>query len=114
MWSLPGAKVSWGTNERKKGIRDALEHRAVRFLVGKQQTGTNRPCFKITLHSRANDVEINKDILSLITESLAGFCGLMTGICLAIGISSNYKWGDQLCLVGNDDDIVGYWPRIGT
>lgn len=46
----------------KKGIRDALEHRRVRLLVGKQQTGTDRPRIKVMLDSRDADVEIRKDI----------------------------------------------------
>ena len=99
---------------RKKGIRDALEHRPVRFLLGKQQTGNNRPRFKITLDSRAGDVEIHKDILPRITESVAGLCHLMTGIHSAISVGSKYEWGAQMAIVGDDDDIVGYWPKIGA
>ena len=96
----------------KKGIRDALEHRGVELLVGKQQAGDDRPRFTVMIDSRARDVEIHKDILPRIPESVAGLCGLMTGIHSAIGAGSQYEWGDYLSLVGTDDDSVGYWPRI--
>jgi hypothetical protein len=96
----------------KKGLRDALEHRGVRLLVGKQQSGDNRPRYTVMLDSRAQDVEIHKDILPHIPDSVAGLCRLMTGIHTAIGVGSQYEWGDFLSLVGTDDDIVGYWPPI--
>ena len=98
----------------KKGIRDALEHRPVFYVIGKQQIGANRPRIDIRLNSSAKDVEINKDILPQLIESVAGFCRLMGGIHSAIGVGSHYKWGDQLMLIGSDDDVVGYWPQIGT
>jgi len=96
----------------KKGIRDALEHRGVRLIVGKQQAGDGRPYFTVMTDSRASDVEIHKDILPLIPDSVAGLCLLMAGIHSAIGFSSQYEWGDSLSLIGTDDDIVGYWPQI--
>lgn len=96
----------------KKGIRDALEHRGVRLLVGKQQSGNNRPRYTVMLDSRARDVETRKDILPHIFESVAGLCHLMTGIHASIGVGSQYDWSDILSLVGTDDDIVGYWPQI--
>lgn len=98
----------------KKGIRDALEHRGVRLLVGKQQAGDNRPRFTVTVDSRARDVEIRKDILPLVPEAVSGLCGVMTGVHSAIGVGSQYEGGDVLSLVGTDDDIVGYWPQIGA
>ena len=64
------------------------------------------------LDSRAGDVEIHKDILPHISDSVAGLCRLMTGIHAAIGVASQYEWADYLSLVGTDDDIVGYWPQI--
>ena len=96
----------------KNGIRDALEHRDVRLLVGKQQKGNDRPYFHVMIDSRAKDVEIHKDIVPRIAESVAGLCRLMTGIHSAIGVGSQYEWGDYLYLCGTDDDIVGYWPHI--
>jgi hypothetical protein len=96
----------------KKGIRDALEHRGVVLLVNKQQSGDNRPRYTVMLHSQAQDVEIHKDILPHISDSVAGLCRLMTGIHAAIGVGSQYEWRDYLRLVGTDDDIVGYWPQI--
>jgi len=97
---------------RKKGIRDALQHRGVRLLVGKQQSGDDRPRYTVMLDSRDRDVEIHKDILPHIPDSVAGLCRLMTGIHAAIGVGSQYEWGDFLSLVGTDDDIAGYWPQI--
>jgi hypothetical protein len=98
----------------KKGIRDAFEHRGVRLLVGKGQTGDNRPEFTVMVDSRARDVEIHKDILPLVPEAVGGLCGLMTGIHTAIGVGTQYEWHDALSLVGTDGDRVGYWPQIGA
>jgi hypothetical protein len=98
----------------KKGIRDALEHRAVQLRVVKQKRGSIRPRFTVMVQSRAREVERDKDILLRLTESIAGLCRLMTGIHTAIGVGSRYQWGDQLIVLGNDEDIVGYWPQIGT
>jgi hypothetical protein len=66
------------------------------------------------VQSRARDVERDKDILLRLTKSIAGLCRLMTGIHAAIGVGSRYQRDDQLVLLGNDEDIVGYWPQIGT
>lgn len=96
----------------KKGIRDAFEHRGVRLLVGKQQAGDERARFTVMIDSRASDVDIHKNILSRIPDSLIGLFRLMAGIHSAIGFGSQYEWGDFLSLVGTDDDIVGYWPQI--
>jgi hypothetical protein len=96
----------------KKGIRDTLEHRSVRLVVGKQQVEDGRPHYTVTLDSRSSDVAIHKDILPYITDSVTGLCRLMTGIYTALNVGNRYEWGDFLGLVGNDDDIVGYWPQI--
>jgi hypothetical protein len=96
----------------KKGIRDALEHRGVRLLVGKQQAGDMRPCFTVEIDSRAGDVDSRRDILPCIRDSVAGLCLLMAGVHSAIGNGNQYEWGDFLSLAGTDDDIVGYWPQI--
>jgi hypothetical protein len=96
----------------KKGIRDALEHRGVRLLVGKQQAGDMRPSFAVVTDSRAGDVDIHKDILPCIPDSVAGLCLLMAGVHSATRIGNQYEWGDFLSLVGTDDDIVGYWPQL--
>jgi hypothetical protein len=96
----------------KKGIRDTLEHRRVRLLVGKQQAGDDRPRYTVMIDSPDPDVGIHKDILHRISDSVAGLCHLMTGIHSAIGVGSQYEWGDVLSLVGTDDDIVAYWPKI--
>ncbi|MDP1859382.1 MAG: hypothetical protein Q8K82_11950, partial [Gemmatimonadaceae bacterium] len=96
----------------KKGIRDALEHRGVRLIVGKQQTDDARPDFHAILDSRASDVEIHKDVLPRIRGSVVGLCRLMTALHAAIGVGSEYEWGDFLSLVGNVDDSVGYWPQL--
>lgn len=91
-----------------------MEHRAVRLLVGKHQSGNNLPRFKIMIDSKARDVEIHKDILPHIPESVAGFCSLMTGIHSAIDVGSQYEWGDFMGIEGTDDDVVGYWPKISA
>jgi len=106
--ALRGTSPSTG----KKGIRDTLEHRPVHFIVTKNQTGKNQPRIEVILDSRASDVDKHRDILPQITEAVAGLCFLMTGIHSSIGIHNQYEWGDQLMLVGNDQDIVGYWPQI--
>lgn len=96
----------------KKGIRDALEHRRVRLLVGKQQAGDMRPCFTVVADSQDGDVDIHKDILPCIPNSVAGLCLLMAGVHSATSTGNQYEWGDSLSMVGTDDDIVGYWPQI--
>lgn len=96
----------------KKGIRDALEHRGVRLVVGKRQAGDGRTFFTVMPDSRASDVEIHKDILPRIPYSVAGLCRLMAGIHSAMDSGGQYEWGDLLSLVGSDDDIVDYWPQI--
>jgi hypothetical protein len=96
----------------KKGLRDALEHRGVRFLVGKRQIGDERPRFTVMVDSRASDVEVLRDILPQVPDSVEGLCRLMTGVHSAIGVGDTYRWGDFINLVGMDDDIAGYWPRI--
>lgn len=96
----------------KKGIRDALEHRGVRLLVGKGQTGDRRPRFTVMIDSRASDVDIHKDIFPHIPDSVGGLCRLMAGIHSAKGIGNQYESGDFLSLMGTDDDIVGYWSQI--
>jgi hypothetical protein len=98
----------------KKGVSDALEHRAVQLRVVKQHSGSSQPRFTVMVQSRARDVERGHDMLPRLTESIAGLCRLMTGIHAAIGVGNRYQWGDQFVLVGNDEDTVGYWPQIGT
>ena len=97
---------------RKKGIRDALEHRPVRFMVSKNQAGSNRPYIEIVLQSTASDVATDEDILCRVRESVAGLCHLMTAIHSTIGVGDPYQWGSQLFLAGDDRDVVGYWPEI--
>jgi hypothetical protein len=98
----------------KRGVRDAMEHRAVQMIVTKRQVGDERPRFTLMLESLAGDVDVRKDILPVVSESVAGLCGLMTGFHGAIGIHSAYEWGDSLATAGNDDDVVGFWPEIAT
>jgi hypothetical protein len=98
----------------KKGIKDALENRAVQLRVVKQKRGSNRPRFTVMVNSKARDVERDEDMLARINEAITGLCRLMTGIHAAIGVGSRYQLGDQLLLLGNDEDIVGYWPQIGS
>jgi hypothetical protein len=98
----------------KKGIRDAFEHRGTRLLVCKQQSGDERPQLTVIIDSRAEDVEVRKDILPRVPESAAGLCRLMSGIHSAIGIDGRYGWEDCLVLGGNNEDVTGYWPPIQT
>jgi len=96
----------------KKGIRDALEHRTVRYLVGKQQDADERPRFRITLHSRAGDVDTSTDLLQLVPRCVAGLCRLMTAVHSTIGLTGEYQWTDSRILSGCDTDTVGFWPAL--
>jgi hypothetical protein len=98
----------------KKGIRDALEHRNVRLMVGKQQAGEAAPRMTVSMYSTSKDVGKRHDILEFVPLAIRGLCQLMTGFHQAIGAGTAYDREDTLFLVGTDDDVVGFWPEIGS
>ena len=97
---------------QKKGVRDALEHRSVRFIVNREQVNDDRPTCTVQLSSPDPDVEDIQDLSSLILCMMADFCELMSGVHAATGRGKGYDRHESLVLVGEDDDLVGYWPEI--
>lgn len=96
----------------KKGIRDAIEHRTVRFLISKHQSGGGVPKIDIRLYSPERDVDTRQELISELRECMSDFCFFMTEICKAINYFSNYDKWDTLVRPGLDDDYVGFWPEL--
>jgi len=95
-----------------KGVRDAFEHRFVLMHTGVSQVGENRPTYGIQTQSWASDVAPIRDVLAFISACNADFCGLMDGLCKAAGWTGTYEWDDWWIIVGNDEDITGFWPEV--
>lgn len=97
----------------KKGVRDVLEHRRVRLMASKQQSGNSKPRMMLMFDSHDGDVEVRTDLLPLILEATAGFCALMNGVQRSVlSGQKTYEWYGNCFLFGIDDDVVGYWPEI--
>jgi hypothetical protein len=99
---------------KKKGVRDALEHRRIRMIVGAQKAGDERPRYTVFLHSRQQDVDDRAELLTELSRAVQGLCKLMEGIHRAVGGAQHYQGGDSVVLIGNDEDITSYWPEIGA
>lgn len=100
------------TDSGKKGVRDAAEHRGVVLWPSFTQVGEKKPTFELSLQSAAPDVERISDVLVFISHCNAGFCSLLSGICKAAGWVGSYARRDLMFSVGNDDDIVAFWPPL--
>lgn len=102
---------------KENGIRDTLVHRP-HFLqigtAGTKKITSDRYEWTITAHllvGNANGYE-HKNIFPLLLECIMGACNLMTELSYIIGGMKTYDRGDFLFLVGEDNDVVGFWPAI--
>jgi len=99
-------------NNKINNLRNNLEHGTkTRILIGIQKSGDDLP--KLT----ANFIEGNKvkniDLINHIRDTCSILCAFFTKFCEAVDYKGKYGKTNAISLmVGNDNDITGFWPEI--
>lgn len=112
-------ETDWlGKLRKENGIRDTLTHRPHQLSVG--ATGSsNASSAKIDWRVFAQVVVQTKtgiqatDIFPLLIDCIEGACSFMTSITRLIGGMERYENADWMVVMGNDADLIGFWPEIG-
>ena len=113
------ANSAWLRRLRKEdGVRDTLIHWPHLLQVGshgEKPADSARISWQIraSLIVQTRDGIRAKNLFPILLECLAGACGLMTSISRLLPGAGNFDRRDVLRLTGHDNDIVGFWPRIG-
>lgn len=113
-------ETDWLSKLREEnGIRDTLIHRPHVLLVG--ATGaSNSSSAEIDWRVYAQVVVQAKtgpkatDIFPLLIDCIEGVCSFMTSITRLIGGMERYENADWMMVLGNDADLIGFWPEIGN
>jgi len=119
-------KTSWLDKLRdKNGIRDIIVHKPHILQIGPRGSSKHGEeiRWEISAHLIRNvGVEHNIEAIDLfrnLLECIDESCKFMEKLCISAGLVDNNKkdgfWrGGFMLLTGQDNDIVGFWPPLGS
>lgn len=107
------------TEHGRKGIRDALEHRASTLQVSFSGTGYEPMVPRVDIIAGDGSIQRYGDLLKLLKSTIAEFAEFLTALHASARHGTAYEawsipYGDCVLLVGADSDSVGFWPTIGS
>lgn len=100
----------------RKGLRDRMEHHAVRLQV--QGSGTESGPMDVQVFMLPFETGAVNELLKSLRLILEGFCRFCTRICAELEWETSYEqwvihYGDCAFVPGNDEDATAMWPQIG-
>lgn len=99
-------------NGHSKGIRDALEHRSARILVGVIKTNDEPAEVQVDLLYENLEPNHFPDLFARLKPLVSEFSAFLTALHECVGHGEKYEWHDSRVLTGLDDDSAGFWPEI--
>jgi hypothetical protein len=96
----------------REGIRDQMEHRSVRLLIGRQRANEGPVVRTAYLARSSGDIDMERELSKLLRLFLLDLCEFLTGVHTAVGFGEAYERLDNFLVFGVDADVVHWWPCL--
>lgn len=118
-WYIDLTERTSDSEQGRKGIRDALEHKASTLQVSFSGRGDEPMVPRVDIISGERSIQRYGDLLKLLKQTVAEFAEFLTALHASAQFQTAYEawsvpYGDCMLLFGTDSDSVGFWPAISS